>query len=215
MRPAALNSGASWFLSTGSFSVLGTLPLSWEALEESLVERLMLALSSFGVCGFLLDCHWQEWLWPFKSLCKQTKAPMQIDKQNQRLHQSETVKSSFKVRLTNQLCPSLPSYFPWCSKRTLFFLHVCVVWWMWGTCVCRYMCTGVCMSVESRGWYCWFSWSCWFWGPEVGPLPECGTCVFGYSLLPPLEPWGDSQPSSHQLFHRCWGAQILSLQLVG
>lgn len=57
MRPEDLNSGASWFLSTGSFSVLGTLPLSWEALEESLVERLMLALSSFGVCGLLLDRH--------------------------------------------------------------------------------------------------------------------------------------------------------------
>lgn len=81
-RPADLYSGASRFLSTGSFSVLGTLPRSWKAL----VEKLMLALSSFGVCGLLLDCHWQEWLWPFKSLCKQTKAPMQIDKQNQRLH---------------------------------------------------------------------------------------------------------------------------------
>lgn len=42
MGPTDLNSGASWFLNTGSFSVLGTLPLSWEALEESLVERLML-----------------------------------------------------------------------------------------------------------------------------------------------------------------------------
>lgn len=81
-RPVDLYSGASWFLSTGSFSVLGTLPRSWKAL----VEKLMLALSSFGVCGLLQDCHWQEWLWPFKSLCKQTKAPMQIDKQNQRLH---------------------------------------------------------------------------------------------------------------------------------
>lgn len=56
-RPADLNSGASWFLSTGFFSVLETLALSWEAVEESLVEKFMPALSSFGVGGLLLHCH--------------------------------------------------------------------------------------------------------------------------------------------------------------